>query len=375
MIVSKPDYYDEFTCIADRCEETCCAGWQIVIDEKALEAYKKVEGDFGQILKASIDWEEGVFYQDENRRCAFLNNNNLCDLYTELGEESLCKTCTNYPRHIEEFENIREYTLSVSCPEVARILLSKKETVQFMEEEVDGEEEFEDFDFLLFSQLEDGRAVMEQILQNRNLPISLRAYLVWELGQKIQNYMDEENLFAVDEVFEEFEKEDTWLVYEKNLQEIIADKSNIYEITKEYFSKLFELEFLKEDWHVQLLETESILFGQGEKAFSKLQGDFYTWLRENMSDYEIWMEQLMVYFIHTYFCGAVYNYYILSKAKLSVVSVWMIVLMLAAKWYRNDGYLDMEEVIMTVYRYSRELEHSDQNLETMDEILDEEAFL
>lgn len=375
MIVSKPDYYDEFSCIADRCEETCCAGWQIVIDEKALEAYKKVEGDFGQILKASIDWEEGVFYQDENRRCAFLNNNNLCDLYTELGEESLCKTCTNYPRHIEEFENIREYTLSVSCPEVARILLSKKETVEFMEEEVDGEEEFEDFDFLLFSQLEDGRAVMEQILQNRNLPISLRAYLVWELGQKIQNYMDEENLFAVDEVFEEFEKEDTWLVYEKNLQEIIADKSNIYEITKEYFSKLFELEFLKEDWHVQLLETESILFGQGEKAFSKLQGDFYTWLRENMSDYEIWMEQLMVYFIHTYFCGAVYNYYILSKAKLSVVSVWMIVLMLAAKWYRNDGYLDMEEVIMTVYRYSRELEHSDQNLETMDEILDEEAFL
>lgn len=375
MIVSKPDYYDEFTCIADRCEETCCAGWQIVIDEKALEAYKKVEGDFGQILKASIDWEEGVFYQDENRRCAFLNNNNLCDLYTELGEESLCKTCTNYPRHIEEFENIREYTLSVSCPEVARILLSKKETVEFMEEEVDGEEEFEDFDFLLFSQLEDGRAVMEQILQNRNLPISLRAYLVWELGQKIQNYMDEENLFAVDEVFEEFEKEDTWLVYEKNLQDIIADKSNIYEISKEYFSKLFELEFLKEDWHVQLLETESILFGQGEKAFSKLQGDFYTWLRENMSDYEIWMEQLMVYFIHTYFCGAVYNYYILSKAKLSVVSVWMIVLMLAAKWYRNDGYLDMEEVIMTVYRYSRELEHSDQNLETMDEILDEEAFL
>lgn len=375
MIVSKPDYYDEFTCIADRCEETCCAGWQIMIDEKALETYEKVDGDFGQILKASIDWEEGVFYQDENRRCAFLNNNNLCDLYTALGEESLCKTCTDYPRHIEEFENIREYTLSVSCPEVARILLSKKEPVEFMEEEVDGEEEFEDFDFLLFSQLEDGRAVMEKILQNRKLSISLRAFLVWELGQKIQCYMDEENLFALDEIFEGFEKEDAWIEYEKNLQDIIADKSNIYEITKEYFSKLFELEFLKEDWHVQLLETGSILFGQGKEDFSKLQRDFYAWLSENMSDYEIWMEQLMVYFIHTYFCGAVYNYYILSKAKLAVVSVWMIFLMLAAKWYRNDGYLDMEEVIMTVYRYSRELEHSDQNLEVMDEILDEEAFL
>ena len=49
----------------------------------------------------------------------------------------------------------------------------------------------------------------------------------------------------------------------------------------------------------------------------------------------------------------------------------MIYEILAAKWYRNDGYLDMEEVIMTVYRYSRELEHSDQNLATMDELLDE----
>ena len=36
MLYRYPDYYDRFACIADRCEETCCAGWQIVIDEDAL---------------------------------------------------------------------------------------------------------------------------------------------------------------------------------------------------------------------------------------------------------------------------------------------------------------------------------------------------
>lgn len=41
----------------------------------------------------------------------------------------LCDTCRNYPRHIEEFEDLREISLSLSCPEAASILLSQKEKV------------------------------------------------------------------------------------------------------------------------------------------------------------------------------------------------------------------------------------------------------
>ena len=36
----KPTYYDEFKCIADKCPDTCCAGWQIVIDEETLDKYQ-----------------------------------------------------------------------------------------------------------------------------------------------------------------------------------------------------------------------------------------------------------------------------------------------------------------------------------------------
>ena len=36
MLYTIPDYYHEFSCIAGECEDTCCAGWQIVIDEKTL---------------------------------------------------------------------------------------------------------------------------------------------------------------------------------------------------------------------------------------------------------------------------------------------------------------------------------------------------
>ena len=130
----KPDYYDDFCCTADQCPDTCCAGWQIMIDDESLERYAEVQGDFGRRLRNSIDWQEGAFYQDHGR-CAFLNEHNLCDLYTALGSEALCDTCRKYPRHVEEYEGLREWSLSLSCPVAAEIILSQQGFPVFITEE------------------------------------------------------------------------------------------------------------------------------------------------------------------------------------------------------------------------------------------------
>lgn len=37
MIYTYPDYYKRFNCIADKCPDTCCGKWQIVIDDDSLE--------------------------------------------------------------------------------------------------------------------------------------------------------------------------------------------------------------------------------------------------------------------------------------------------------------------------------------------------
>jgi len=39
----KPDYYDEFQCIADACSLTCCQEWKIAVDCKTAAAWKKTE--------------------------------------------------------------------------------------------------------------------------------------------------------------------------------------------------------------------------------------------------------------------------------------------------------------------------------------------
>ena len=98
---------------------------KLSIVNKILEHYK-YNGDFKKRLNKGINKKESCFKQRINGRCIFLNKENLCDMQLSMGEEGLCKICSEYPRHIEEFENVRETTLSVSCPVVAADLLSNK---------------------------------------------------------------------------------------------------------------------------------------------------------------------------------------------------------------------------------------------------------
>ena len=76
MILRKPDFYDSFKCIASRCSDTCCVGWEIDIDEASQEAYRKVAGAFGDKLRENI--EDGHFKLLPHDRCPFLDKGNLC---------------------------------------------------------------------------------------------------------------------------------------------------------------------------------------------------------------------------------------------------------------------------------------------------------
>ena len=78
-----PHYYREFSCAADRCTDTCCAGWEIMIDPASLKKYRKTKGPLGNRLHNSIRWDQGSFKQ-YGRRCAFLADSGLCDLYSDL---------------------------------------------------------------------------------------------------------------------------------------------------------------------------------------------------------------------------------------------------------------------------------------------------
>ena len=356
-----PDYYKEFQCTADKCEDTCCAGWQIVIDDKSLRKYKKVRGKFAPRMFCSVNWLNKTFRQDKEKRCAFLNEENLCDLYINQGADSLCKTCRLYPRHIEEFEGLREISLSVSCPEVAKILMNHTEPVKFITYEKEGDEEYEDFDPFLFSILEDAKEVILEILQNRELPVRNRALLILGMAHDMQGRLNRQELFSCGEVIDKYCGENAKSYVEEFLaKETTAKKADV--VTPKMFKLLYEMEFLKENWYPLLKETEAILYEQKKRP-------------KETPDWEIYLEQLLVYFVSTYFLGAVYDGEVYSKVQMAVYASWMVHQLWTARWIQNDESIDLEEMIDLLYRFSREVEHSDINLKRLEKLMQKNKIL
>ena len=375
MLITRPDYYQDFECIADKCEDTCCAGWQIVIDKETLKKYTKIKGNFKKEILKNVNWFQGTFKQDKSKRCAFLNDRNLCDLYLSQGEEGFCKTCREYPRHTEEFEGVREITLSISCPEVARILMNRMEPVRFLSEEKEGEEEFEDFDPFLYSILEDARKEMITILQNRNLTISDRVLLVLGMAHDMQGRMNRQEMFACSDVIAKYTK-DKALQFVRDYQIKTKLKGEEMTFAHTMFKHLYELELLREEWGILLKETEDLLY-RDKEAYCNNKEEFQNYFTnmEASISISIHLEQLLVYFLFTYFPGAVYDGEIYAKAQLAVYCVWMIWEIWMARWLKNEKFLDLEEMTELVYRFSREVEHSDLNLGKIERILSRKWFL
>ena len=364
MYYRKPHYYDKFSCTAEQCPDTCCAGWQIVIDENSLEKYSNVSGDFGIRLLNSINWREGIFEQYE-KRCSFLNAENLCDIYKGLGADALCDTCRLYPRHIEEFENLREFSLSLSCPVAAKMILQCQEPVRFLEEEDEKEEceeDFEDFDFLLFDCLLEVREKLFSIVQNRTIPIEKRMYCVLKIAKNLQTALDEGELFERDFMAE----------IELCLQEKAEDFSgNLYEIVQAFRKDLLRLEVLREEWKTNLKAADN-LFQKGETWYVEKRDRYKAEIKNTIGQeqWDIYKEQLLMFFLYTYFCGAVYDDMIYSKGVLSVISVFWIEEITFWSWAADEGQIEEKNLLETAYRYAREIEHSDENLNLLEEIFD-----
>lgn len=361
-----PHYLEQFRCVAAECEDTCCAGWAIMIDENSLEKYKNLEGAFGNRLRNSIDWEKGCFCQYE-KRCAFLNEDNLCDLHIEAGEHMLCDTCRDYPRHIEEFEGLREGSLSLSCIEAAKIILGCKEPVQFIHFEDDVEdEEYEDFDYLLFTKLMDAREKIIAVLQNREIDIMTRIGVVLELSQKMQRAVNQREVFRIDELLENIGGMDTFLSFERQVRMLEMSEIEYCAAMRKIFRVFHKLEVLKSDWPEYVKKAERTLYGNGQQVYESMLQEFRHGMTEEWS---IWLEQLMVYFVFTYFCGAVYDNNILGKMQTAVVTTILIRELAFAKWMESKQ-LSFDMFVDIAHRVSRELEHSDLNLVRLEKICD-----
>lgn len=83
----RPDFYNEFHCIADSCTITCCQEWKIAVDADTDRKWKKIPAptdvpERKKNLNAYTEKKDGlrVIQLDSDHRCPFLAENRLCRL-------------------------------------------------------------------------------------------------------------------------------------------------------------------------------------------------------------------------------------------------------------------------------------------------------
>lgn len=141
-----PLYYSDFKCIAGECRHSCCVGWEIDIDPLSLEKYNSIKTPFGKKIRDNIDFQDGCAYfrLNDEERCTFLNEQNLCDIILNLGEEYLCDICKDHPRFRNFYSGRTELGLGLCCEEACRIILSDERPFSLISDCENGENLTED---------------------------------------------------------------------------------------------------------------------------------------------------------------------------------------------------------------------------------------
>ena len=202
-----------------------------------------------------------------------------------------------------------------------------------------------------------------QILQNREYPIRLRMAIVLALAHDLQERIDKNALFEIDGLLRRYAKEHVWNWFQKKLDCLNAGISTQQEVLGNLFVILNHLEVLREDWKIYVKETKHIL--RESEISAEQRNEFQRVFTENT------MEQLMVYFVFTYFCGAVYDEQAYGKLKFAVAGS-ILIRELAKGMFLKNGTLEFSDITEAARRYAREVEHSDFNKCKMEQMLQEE---
>lgn len=452
MKVRVPNYFNEFKCIASECEDTCCAGWEIVIDDETHKRYENVEGDFGDILRSKIVKSDGEnIFLLNNGNCSFLNEKKMCEIYINLGEDYLCYTCQQFPRYTEEFLDLREIGLSLSCPEAARIILRKAENTTFNLSEEDncesktekelevsceninssncdlckssnlrdsensksfnlGESEnrqcldlknsdnsecfdlknsediegnnsevdslIDDEDFFdygideeVLSEFLECRNIVFNIIEHNDLDLGTKAALALEFVKEVQNKIDLGDMDEIPELMEEYRDENFINTLIKELESYKGKESIKHKNLCEYFNVYKSIKHINSNDPLGL-EKALKYFEGNEEFYLQKHKEFNEYYKENLYKFK----NILVYFIFRYLMKAIFDYDMSAKIKLAIISTLMIKELSVVRFIENNNKFTEEDMVEVSRIYSKDIEHSDENIENLQEIFETEEI-
>lgn len=373
-----PGYYKNFHCISSECKDNCCVGgWQIDIDEETAEYYSTVNGDFGKKLRENIDYDN-LCFKLKDGKCPFLDNNNLCGIYKELGEEHIGVVCDQFPRFTEYFGNVKERGIGLACEEAAKIILTDRSTFSYSETDTE-EDVFEDseFDSRLADMLILLRDEFMYVIEKTDYTFNQKMIIIINIAADFQNHINKNDYNSMKKLYKKIKQHDFNSCFISDFRQISFNEleQNMASVWYAYL----ELETLGDEWpdftdkimvflHPENShasennehESKKIQYNQAFEEYTKYLNSYYA---ENTAE----LENILKYYIFRYLLKASYDHDLFGKIQLAAANIAILRDMEIYRFVQNSNKFSSDDRKDIIHIFSREVEYSEDNLEILAE--------
>ena len=374
--------FEDFKCIGEKCEDSCCIGWNIDIDKVTFKRYFKVQDqEMKRMFQKNVQNNErcssdevdyGIVKLKKDKRCPFLDEENYCVIHSNLGEDYLSNVCTCFPRVTNKIDETYEMSLDVACPEAARLILLKEEGIKFVNREEHLEKyiisaqidtnlkEVQNTPLRYFKEIRD---FCIKIIQDRRFTISERLYSLGCFIEQLEEEIENNNIikFIENYDFALFAK-----AYSDDDLNLLLSNSNMnYIIQIDLFRKM--LKILRVDKDVESIRfkerTSKMLNGYSFDEEENLQGksEFYIKAFEEYNEkyfnkYSYILENYLVNFIYNNMFPfnevlSFFDSYMMLIIRFSFIRFYLVGL------YLNNREENDENIVEFIQVFSKTIEH------------------
>lgn len=390
-----PRYMHEFSCIGSACEDTCCSGWQITIDKKTYNKYEEAHAReekhsmIQHLKKIEFNPSKENFaeiIQTADSMCPLLNEEKLCSVHLQMGEQYLSNLCVTYPRVSNVVDGMYERSATVSCPEAARLALLNPEGIRFdeldesMDERhlvvmrVDTQEQRPDrLQQLYFLEL---RSFTIQLLQNRTYSLSERLIILGMFFEKLKEYLVSEGSGEIPTLISSYTRQ----IKDRTVRECIPDFPISLRAQLQTVRKLMDMRLfagVKDKRYLQcLMETlEGIQYSSDfltEESIELYRDAHQDLFLPFIAEHEYILENYLVNYTFKNLFPIkrdVFEEYIVLVVHFALIKMHLIGMM----GYHRKAF-SVEHVIKLIQSFSRTVEHAPNELRRFLNYLNENGY-
>lgn len=295
---------------------------------------------------------------DLSLSCENINSSNCT-----LGE------CSNS----KDNENRESFNLSES--ENRQCLdLKNSEDIEGNNSEVDSLTEDEDYfdegiDEEVLSEFLECRNIVFNIIERNDLDLGTKVALALEFVKEVQNKIDLGDMDEIPELMEEYRDENFINTLIKELEDFKGKESIKHKNLCEYLNVYKKIKHINSNDPLGLGKALKYFEGNEEFYLRKYK-EFNEYYKENLYKFK----NILVYFIFRYFMKAIFDYDVSAKIKLAIISTLMIKELAVVRFIENNNEFTEEDMVEVSRIYSKDIEHSDENIENLQEIFETEEI-